>query len=67
MPHHYFGYTNRILCQNTPSKKDLDEINLFIPIYPILKIKSLQDIDVQKLTGSISCVLIINVLIEGLP
>ena len=35
------------------------------PLYFIFKIKSIQDIDIQKLTGSISCV-IIHILIEDL-
>lgn len=62
MPAHYYGYSNRILMQEAK-----DEINYFIPVYPILKIKSIQDIDIQKLNGSISCVIIIYVCIEKLP
>ena len=60
MPVYYYGYTNRILVQEgSPESHD---VNFFIPAYLILKIKSIQDIDIQKLTGIISSVLIVYVL-----
>lgn len=46
MPPHYFGFTNRILSQTEGSS-----VHLFVPVYLILRIKSLQGIDVQNLTG----------------
>jgi hypothetical protein len=63
MPMHYYGYTNRILLQENSS----EDVNYFIPVYLIMKIKSIQDIDIQKLTGTISCVILVNILIEDLP
>lgn len=63
MPYYYYGFTNRILEQET----SVEDVSFFVPVYAILKIKSLQDIDIQKLSGSISCVLLVSVLIEGLP
>ncbi len=63
MPMHYYGYTNRILFQENSS----EDVNYFIPVYLIMKIKSIQDIDIQKLTGTISCVILVNILIEDLP
>jgi hypothetical protein len=60
---HYYGYTNRILLQENSS----EDVNYFIPVYLIMKIKSIQDIDIQKLTGTISCVILVNILIEDLP
>lgn len=42
-------------------------MNLFIPVYVILKIKSLQEVDVSKLVGSVSVVILVNVLVENLP
>jgi hypothetical protein len=62
MPFHYYGFTNRILAQDVG-----DTTNLFVPVYVILKIKSMQSLNVQDLSGSINAVLIVNVLIEGLP
>ena len=62
MPPHYYGFTNRILVQ----QKDRTS-NLFLPAYVILKIKSLQGIDVKTLTSSINAVIIVNILIEDLP
>jgi hypothetical protein len=59
MPHQYTGFTNRILVQEPDAKT----INYFIPVYVIIKIKSIQEIDIQKLVGSISCVIIISVRI----
>jgi len=63
MPVHYFGFSNRILQQPLPK----NQINLFVPIYAILKIKSIQAIDVHNLTGQINTVLLINILVENLP
>jgi len=62
MPSHYVGFTNRILSQEKG-----DVLNLFIPVYVILKIKSLQEVDVSKLVGSVSVVILVNVLVENLP
>ena len=63
MPVHYFGFTNRILQQQLPKNK----INLFVPVYAIMKVKSIQKIDVHELAGQINTVLIIQVLVEDLP
>ena len=63
MPAHYFGFSNRILQQQLPK----NQVNLFVPVYAILKIKSIQGIDVHNLTGQINTVLLINILIEDLP
>jgi hypothetical protein len=63
MPGHYYGFTNRILWQDMPK----DVVNLFVPVYVILKIKNLQSVDVHSLTGSINSVIIIQILIEDLP
>ena len=38
-----------------------------MPVFITNKIKSIQDISVQSLTGNISCALIVNVCFEGLP
>lgn len=42
-------------------------INYYLPVYITNKIKSIQDVSVQSLTGNISCALIINVFHEGIP
>mgnify|MGYP000486476422 CR=1 FL=1 len=55
MPVHYFGFTNRILQQQMPKNK----VNLFVPVYAIMKVKSIQKIDVHELAGQINTVLII--------
>jgi hypothetical protein len=62
MPAHYVGFTNRILSQEKGN-----DLNLYIPAYVILKIKSLQEVDVRKLVGEFSAVILVNVLIENLP
>ena len=62
MPPHYVGFTNRILSQEKG-----DTLNLYIPAYVILKIKSLHEVDVSKLVGVVSVVILVNVLIENLP
>lgn len=62
MPPHYVGFTNRILSQEKG-----ETLTLYIPAYVILKIKSLQEVDVRKLVGEISAVILVNVLIENLP
>jgi hypothetical protein len=56
------GFTNQVLYQE--NKKC---INYYLPVFITNKIKSIQDISVQSLTGNISCALIINVCFEGLP
>lgn len=42
-------------------------INFFLPVYVTNKIKSIQDVSVQSLTGNISCALIINVFFGDIP
>jgi hypothetical protein len=42
-------------------------INYYLPVYITNKIKSIQDVSVQNLTGNISCAMIINIGYEGLP
>lgn len=42
-------------------------INLYLPVYVTCKIKSIQDVSVQLLTGNISCALIINILYGDIP
>lgn len=40
---------------------------LFLPVYVACKIKSIQDVSVQSLTGNISCALIISISYADLP
>lgn len=42
MPYQYAGFTNRILMQQMPEKKGKQFINLYIPVYVILRIKSIK-------------------------
>jgi hypothetical protein len=42
-------------------------MNYYLPVYITNKIKSIQDVSVQSLTGNISCAIIINVFHEGVP
>jgi hypothetical protein len=42
-------------------------VNFYIPVYVACKIKSIQDVSAQTLTGNISCALIINVKYGDLP
>ena len=56
------GFTNQVLVQD--SRKT---VNFFLPVYITCKIKSIQDVSVQSLTGNISCAMIINVRYDDLP
>ena len=46
MPFQYCGFTNRILIQDLPDKKNEQYRNYYIPVYVILKIKNIKDIDI---------------------
>jgi hypothetical protein len=62
MPPHYLGFTNRALQQIRPG-----HTHLFLPVYLALRIKSLQGVDVQNLSGEINGVIVVWVQIEDLP
>ena len=58
-----FGFTNNILIRKNSSKKT---VQLFVPVYTSLKVKSIKQIEIKDLIAQINCVLIIMFLIEGL-
>ena len=62
MPPHYLGFTNRIISQNLT-----EHTHLFLPVYLSLRIKNLQAVNVQNLSGEINGVIMMWVLIEDLP
>ena len=56
------GFSNQVLVQ-----EGRKTVNFFLPVYITCKIKSIQDVSVQSLTGNISCAMIINVRYDDLP
>ena len=56
------GFTNQILVEE--SKKS---IGYYVPVYITCKIKAIQDVSLQALTGNVSCALILNVAYGDLP
>jgi hypothetical protein len=57
------GMSNNVLMRRDPEKKS---IQLFVPAYVSVKIKSIQQIEIKDLIAEINCVLIIILLIDGL-
>ncbi len=55
-----FGFTNNILTRKDISKKT---VQLFVPVYSSLKVKSIKQIELKDLIAQINCVLIIMFLI----
>jgi hypothetical protein len=58
----HLGFTNQVLCQE--SKK---AVTFYLPVYITNKIKSIQDVSIQSLTGDVSCAIIINIFYGDIP
>jgi hypothetical protein len=56
------GFTNQILIQDSEKA-----VQIYVPIYISLKVKSIQDLNIKDLVAKIQTVLIVTLYVESLP
>ena len=56
------GFTNQVLVESSQKST-----TYYVPVFITCKIKSIQDVSVQSLTGNISCAMIVNISYGDMP